>query len=269
MECLNLVNIYSDPYFYDLEYNIRKDDILFYIEQCQMLKTSKPLTILELGCGTGRISIPLAACGFSITGVDVDKKMLKLAEQKAHGLGIEFIEADFIDLDLGKKFDVILMPYNAFQHIHSDEDVSKFFDSLKKHMHQGSKFIMELMNPLDDDLSRGPDDFMPFDAFYVKKCTDGSLKRTNKNDPESKILVIEDTVVFDPITKIANYNLYYSLDGEDLFTKRIDLRMYREEELREVLISNDFNILNVYGDFNKNPLKDGSQSIVLFAELKY
>ena len=137
MECLNLVNIYSDPYFYDLEYDIRKDDVLFYIEQCQMLKTSKPLTILELGCGTGRISIPLAVCGFSVTGVDADKNMLKLAEQKAHGLDIEFIEANFIDLDLSKKFDVVLMPYNAFQHIHSDEDVSKFFDNLKNAVRPG------------------------------------------------------------------------------------------------------------------------------------
>ncbi len=263
------MNIYSDPFFYDLEYDIRKDDIIFYIEQCQMFKSSKPLNILELGCGTGRISAPLARCGFNVTGVDIDKKMLKLAEQKSHGLGIEFIETNFIDLNLGRKFDVVLMPYNAFQHIHSDGDVNKFFNNLKTHMKQGSRFIMEVMNPLEDDLSRGPDDFMPFDAFYVKRDADGALKRADKNDPEAKILVIEDTVIFDPITKIANYNLYYSLDGEDLFTKSIDLRMYSFEELKRVLLSNDFNILNVYGDFNKSPLKDDSQSIVLFAELKY
>lgn len=263
------MNIYFDPAFYDLEYDVRSDDIPFYKEQCHEInKIVKDPIVLELGCGTGRVTIPLASAGFKVTGVDSHRGMLDLAIKKARDVKIDFVQADFTSFKLKTKFDIILMPYNAFQHIHEDRDVTRFFNNLKTHMNKGCRFIMEVMNPLDDDLSREPDDFAPFDAFYVKKETGGALVRVNKDDSEAKILVIEDTVVFDPMTKVASYKLYYSLDGEDLFTKKIDLRMYKEKELKELLMFNNFNILNVYGDFNKKPLKYDSQSIVILAELK-
>lgn len=264
------MNIYIDPAFYDLEYDVRSDDIPFYKEQChQISKVVKDPIVLELGCGTGRVAIPLAKEGFKVTGIDNHRGMLDLAIKKAGDVKVDFVQADFTSFNLETKVDIVLMPYNAFQHIHDDNDVSKFFKNLKKYMNKGCRFIMEVMNPLDDDLSRGPDDFAPFDAFYVKKEPDGSLVRVNKDDSDAKILVIEDTVVFDPITKVANYKLYYSLDGEDLFTKRIDLRMYQEKELKELVMFNDFNVLNIFGDFNKNPLKYDSQSMVILSELKY
>ena len=260
------MNIYSDPHFYDLEYDVRKDDISFYIERCKTLKSaSKPLSVLELGCGTGRISVPLAKEGFKVTGVDIDEKMLNLAKQKANGLEIELVASDFIELKLDKKFDVVLMPYNAFQHIHSDQDINRFFDNLKNYMDKDSLFIMEVMNPLDDDLSRGADDFAPFDAFYVAKGQNGRLHRTEVDDPKKELLVIEDTVNYDAVTKVAHYKLYYSLGGRDLVTKEIDLRMFTTKELTDILNSHKLRVLEIYGDVQKRPLKDDSQSIVIVA----
>ena len=254
-----------------MEYEIRKDDVAFYLEQCQLVaKDVDKINILELGCGTGRVSIPLAKAGFNVTGIDLSGDMLNLARKKAgiEGVDIKFTEADFIEFKLNKKFDVVLMPYNAFQHIHADGDISRFFDNLKQHLNPGAKFVMEIMNPLDEDLSRGPDDFVPFDAFYVADCQDGRLHRTTQSDPKKKLLVIEDTVNYDVVNKVAHYRLYYSLDGEDLVTKTIDLRMFTSTELFDILNLNGFNVLKSYGDVQKRPLKNDSQSIVTINDVK-
>ncbi len=255
-----------------MEYEIRKDDVVFYLEQCQQVaKNVDEINVLELGCGTGRVSIPLAKSGFNVTGIDLSGDMLKLAKKKAgaEGVNINFIEADFVNFNLYKKFDVVLMPYNAFQHIHADNDINKFFDNLKRHLNTGARFIMEVMNPLDDDLSRGPDDIAPFDAFYVVNGQDGLLHRTTPDDPKKKLLVIEDTVNYDVVDKVAHYKLYYSLDGDDLITKTIDLRMFAPNELFDILDSNGFKVLKSFGDVQKRPLKNDSQSIVTVNDVKH
>ncbi len=240
------MHIYSDPYFYDLEYDLRTDDLDLYIDNCKALrgKGLDPL-VLELGCGTGRVAIPLARQGFKVTGLELDAGMLELARKKAGTLDIEFIQADFLDFKLKKNFDAVLMPYNAFQHIHSDENIKRFFNNLKKHLNPGAIFMMEVMNPIDDDLSRGPEDFTPFDAFYVKKDSDGKLIRAASDDPDERLLVIEDTVRYSLKDKIAHYKLYYSIDGVELYIREISLRMFTTEELVSILNGYGFSVLEL------------------------
>lgn len=61
-----------------------------------------PARVLELGCGTGRETRPLLACGYEVTGVDESAAML------AHVTGARTVEADLFGLDLGERFDVVL-----------------------------------------------------------------------------------------------------------------------------------------------------------------
>lgn len=241
-----MAGIYVDPYLYDLEYDIREDDLDFYSKHCKALKDAgiDPL-ILELGCGTGRVSIPLAKQGFKITALDIDQGMLELAKKKAAALDIEFVKADFLDFKLNKKFDAVLMPYNAFQHIHSDENINKFFMNLKRHLNHGARFVMEVMTPLEDDLSRSVDDFSPFDAFYVKKEDDGKLVRTSSEDPEKELLVIEDTVSYSEKDKVAHYKLYYSIDGVELYIREVSLRMFTVDELESILNHYGFRVIEL------------------------
>ena len=66
--------------------------------------------ILELCCGTGRLTIPIAKDGYNIKGVDYTLSMLERAKEKAFqaGLKIDFIEADIRGLNLEEKFDLFL-----------------------------------------------------------------------------------------------------------------------------------------------------------------
>src|SRR5690242_432072 len=75
--------------FYDLEYRDYSDDIDFYVQHALALDPERERSILELGCGTGRIILALAEEGFSVTGVDVSEAMLALCGSKAAQLGFQ------------------------------------------------------------------------------------------------------------------------------------------------------------------------------------
>ena len=70
-----------------------------------------PASVLDAGCGTGRVTVELAMEGIEVVGVDVDASMLDEARRRGHGL--EWIEADLSELELGRTFDVVLLAGNV------------------------------------------------------------------------------------------------------------------------------------------------------------
>ena len=72
---------------------------------------SAPASVLDAGCGTGRVAIELACLGVDVAGVDVDRSMLVTA--RTNGPGIEWHEHDLTTLDLGRTFDVVLLAGNV------------------------------------------------------------------------------------------------------------------------------------------------------------
>ena len=70
-----------------------------------------PRSVLDAGCGTGRVAIELVRRGLDVVGVDVDSSMLSTARRRAPG--VEFVESDLAALQLGRTFDVVLMAGNV------------------------------------------------------------------------------------------------------------------------------------------------------------
>jgi SAM-dependent methyltransferase len=71
----------------------------------------EPASVLDAGCGTGRVAIELADRGIDVVGVDLDDSMLAAARVKAPDL--TWITADLLDVDLGRRFDVVVLPGNV------------------------------------------------------------------------------------------------------------------------------------------------------------
>ena len=93
-------DVYSNPNMYDAESNFTYD-IPFYLGLAK--EFGGP--VLELACGTGRVSIPLAAEGFSVTGLDMSSPFIGRAKEKAREADVtaKFVEADCREFDLGEK----------------------------------------------------------------------------------------------------------------------------------------------------------------------
>lgn len=79
--------------------------------EATFVRAYEPATVLDAGCGTGRVAIELARHGIDVVGVDVDPSMLATAAER--GPDVEWVRADLTDFDLGRRFDVVVMAGNV------------------------------------------------------------------------------------------------------------------------------------------------------------
>lgn len=79
--------------------------------EANFVMTFAPATVLDAGCGTGRVAIELARRGVDVVGVDLDAGMLDAARRKAPELS--WVQADLAGLDLGRQFDLVVLAGNV------------------------------------------------------------------------------------------------------------------------------------------------------------
>lgn len=129
-------------------------------------------SILDLGCGTGSHSVPLAARGYEVTGVDLSEPMLEQARQKIAGReNLRFVRADVRTVDLERPFDAVLMMFAVLGYQTSDEDLRDALNAVAKHLSLGGLFL--------GDVWYGPAvvEIQPSDREKVVQASDGELTR--------------------------------------------------------------------------------------------
>jgi SAM-dependent methyltransferase len=133
--------------FYDLDYESFQDDVALYLGFAERL--GGPL--LELGCGTGRLLLPLARAGFDITGVDLSPRMLAVAQAKvdAAGLdgGITLLQADMRQVELPQQYRLAFIAINSFMHLTTLEDQMQALGAWHKLILPGGLLIIDVDNP--------------------------------------------------------------------------------------------------------------------------
>jgi SAM-dependent methyltransferase len=147
-------------------------DVGFYVMAC-----SGARSVLELGCGTGRIQHALAAAGHKVTGIDFDRP--SLAENEATippGLRrrIELALGDMRDFDLGRTFDRVLIPYNTLYALPTDSDVVSALRSAARHLTPRGQLLFDGY-VIEDHWSP---DTVPADETLAYRITviDGALR---------------------------------------------------------------------------------------------
>ncbi len=144
-EKYNVGELIYDGNIYD-GLNTEINDLPFY---SRWLEKKKDGNILELCCGTGRLTIPLAQEGYNITGVDNSRTMLKQASQKADQLkvSVRFIESDIRTLDSPYSYDIIFIPFNSIHHLYTNQDFFEVLVNVKKHLKENGYFLFDCFNP--------------------------------------------------------------------------------------------------------------------------
>jgi SAM-dependent methyltransferase len=112
-------------------------------------KTQSP--ILEIGCGTGRVLLPLLQAGHAVTGVDISEEMLRLAEdklQKNHQRGrCELVNHNFVDQALPHVYGLALVTFYTFNYLLSPEDQKTFLNHVAESLLPGSVIVFHLFYP--------------------------------------------------------------------------------------------------------------------------
>ncbi len=246
-------SLYFDGRYYDAMVSSldQYHDLDFYLEMAQLYGGE----ILELGSGTGRLTIPIARAGFSISGLDLEVRLTEQAKNKANNesLKISWIEGDMTNFKLDKTFDLIFFAFNTFSHLLTRVDIENCFKSVKKHLSEEAVFIIDTFNPSLRVLIKDSSEIRNYTTFP---------------DPYSGELVeVFESNAYESTTQINNLTYKFKI-GKKEFKKIAHCRMVFPQEMDELLHYNGFKVLQKYGNHQKNPFKDGSYAQIIICQKK-
>lgn len=226
-------------------------DLQFYKK---WLPKNKDAKILELCCGTGRLTLPIAKDGYKICGVDYTPSMLEQAKTKATeaGLEIDFIEADIRDLNLPDKFDLIFIPFNSIHHLYRNKDLFKAFDVVKNHLKDGGLFLLDCFNPNIQYIVEGE-----------KEQQDIAAYTTN----DGREVLIKQTMRYENTTQINRIEWHYFINGEFHSIQNLDMRLFFPQELDSYIERAGFNLIHKFGSFEEEEFNDKSEKQIYVLEL--
>jgi SAM-dependent methyltransferase len=107
--------------------------------------------VLELGIGTGRVALPLAAKGLQVEGVDASRAMVAELRKKPEGRVLRVKIGNMARVDMGTRYSLVYVVFNTFFHLTSQNDQVRCFDNAARHLKRGGYFVLETFFP---DLSR-------------------------------------------------------------------------------------------------------------------
>lgn len=142
---------YDNPMQYDMENDAYIGEVAFLSEWA----SRKPEgIIIDLACGTGRVTMPLASKGYNLIGVDLHRGMLEQARKKAnhHNLSIEWEEQDCTQFELNVTSPLIYMVGNSIQHFHTNESQDQLLTSVYNHLESEGIFIFGTRFPSAEEL---------------------------------------------------------------------------------------------------------------------
>jgi SAM-dependent methyltransferase len=245
----NLIDYDRVADVYDL-YVTSELDIEFYVAEAVKAQGK----VLELMCGTGRVSIPLLEAGVDLTCVDASEGMLTHLEERlrARQLEAEVLQADVRHLDLREQFDLALVPFHSFSELVSMRDQELALRAIHSCLKEGGRLICPLQNP----------------AIRARSA-DGAL-RLNGTFPASEgLLIISSFETLDESSGVVNRTQFY-----EFFDVSNVLSAKRVLPMRFALIDRDgfaeladaagFVVVALYGDYDRGEYLEASSSYMIW-----
>ncbi|HEV8382397.1 MAG TPA: class I SAM-dependent methyltransferase [Gemmatimonadales bacterium] len=232
----------------------QRQDIGFYAGEAKAARGP----VLELGCGTGRILLPIARAGSVITGIDSSRAMLERCRARLQGepsnlqARVTLEQRDVRDFDLHAKFALIIAPFRVLQHMTTEPDQLSLLATVSRHLAKGGRFVFDVFNPRFDILV-GADGVEREDTPEQRLPDGRTLRRTYRI---ARVRWLD---------QVSEAELVYYVDGTR-YVQAFELRWYLAAELRHLLARAGFRVREMYGDFTRGPVVDGCPEIVVVAQ---
>ncbi|HDR7567676.1 MULTISPECIES: class I SAM-dependent methyltransferase [Bacillus] len=213
--------------------------------------------ILDIACGTGRVTIPFIENGYQMIGIDIHEGMLAEAKSKSASLkNIKWLQQDCLQLSVEETIPLAYMVGHGFQHFLTNIHQNQLLTSIHNALAENGIFILDTRFPSKEELMQ------PSTEEYWTTITDEKGRRCD----------LYTELNYDSIQQIQHYittRRFYEDNTlvEELKTT-IDLRYTYPQELERLLVENGFELLHIYNDWDGNELQEDCYSMVVVCRKK-
>lgn len=205
-----------------------------------------PLNILELGCGTGNITLELLQKGYEVVGVDISEEMLEIAGEKTEIFGdkVILIEQDITELDFDVyEIDTVIAVNDTFNYILDKEKLNNLLVYLHPRLKTGGQLVFDLSSGYKLQNTLGANTF-------GESFEEMAYLWENYYDQESGQVFME-------INIFEKKGQYY-----ERFTETHVQRAYKQKEITDILQEIGYRNIKVYSDFNFDEnIKENAQRL--------
>ncbi len=246
----DLLAPFYDKFNGDIDYSEWADFIEKIIEN--EYKIGKPELILDLGCGTGSMTVELAKRGYDMTGVDYSPEMLDKARNRAYGEGIGdrilWLCQDMREFELYGTVDIAVCCLDGINHLTRSKDLNKCFDLIRNYLIPGGLFIFDINGKFK------------FENIYSDQ--------TYAMEEENALCIWQN--YYNKNTKLCEFYITLFKECKDGRYERFDEtqreRMYTLRSIKQALSRNSLEFIGAYSDFNFNEGSDNDERIYIVAK---
>lgn len=249
---------YLDAKLYDHAYARRKHDVRFYVSIANEIGGP----ILELGAGSGRVTIALAREGHEVVAVDrmpsmLDRLRERLERQpRAVRERVTIVRGDLLKVRLRRRFRLVISPFNVFMHLYSRQQVEAALATCRAHLEpRRGRLVFDVLMP----------DFRAF----VRDPSRQYRSRPIADPSGGKKWEYSEQFQFDPATQVQMVTsvLRSPDDPGDLRVLPLAHRQFFPAELEALLHYNGFEMVERWGDFDRSPLSLEGESQIIVARV--
>lgn len=243
--------------FYDIEHAPFDEDLDMYRNFAELCGGK----ILELACGSGRLLLPLAREGYTLTGVDTSAAMLELAQRGLAQAGIagrcQLVQQDMCTLQLPEKFRLAMVALGSFGHIITRTQQQQALAAVRRHLSLGATFILDISNE---------------DARYMEHLSGQMLHQGTWQQADGAYV----THFLSPASSNTRHLLelthFYEVHRQGEAVRRTisqtNLYLFERNEAELLLEQADLRVKEVYGNYEFGPYEHDSPRMIFITEAR-
>lgn len=232
-----------DTSYYHILYQNRdySEAELFIKNLFKYLDLAKDGRVLDLACGKGRHAIFVNSLGFNTMGVDLSRESIEEAKKNENS-GLKFEVHDMRDPIEGESFDLVLNLFTSFGYFESTDENQKVLNAVSTYLNPNGKLVIDFLNP----------DFIRNNIVEAEqKEIDGIKFKISKSIQDEKIIK----------------NISFEDKGKQ-FDYQEKVQLIDKKEFERLLTNANFEIENVFGDYQLSPFTENSERLIIVAKKK-